>query len=100
MGEFESSLRPLHKLHVVTTHHGQGWGNRANFGSQVQLLAIMIEMMGNQFIDKDSWLYHIDTKAVIEDESVKIVKQIEDQTRGSVKNCKKIIAPLLSQNGY
>ena len=27
--------------------------------------------------------YHIDTKEVIEDESLEIVKQIQDQTRGS-----------------
>ena len=86
MGKFESSLRPLHKLHVVNTHHGQGWGNQTNFGSHVQLMAIMIEMMRNQFID-------INPKEQIEDESVEIVKQIEDQTRGSVKNCKKSIAP-------
>ena len=56
-------------------------------------MAIIIETMGNQFIDKDSRLYHIDTKKVIEDDSVEIVEQIEDQIRGSVKNCKKSIAP-------
>ena len=54
-------------------------------------MAIMIETMGNQLIGEDSRLYHNDKKDVIEDDSVEIVKQIEDQTRGSVKNCKKII---------
>ena len=41
--------------------------------------------MANQFTDKDSRILRIDTKEVIEDESVEIVKQTEDQTRGSVK---------------
>ena len=34
--------------------------------------------------------YRIDTKEVIEGESAEIVKQIDNQTRGSIKNCKKL----------
>ena len=89
--EFESSLKPPHKLHVVTTHHGRGWGNQADVGSRIQLMAMMIGMVGDKFADNDSWLYRIDTKELFDDDSVEIVKQREDQTIGSVQNCKKII---------
>ena len=50
-------------------------------------MVIMIEMIANRFTDKDSRILHIDTKEVIEDESEEIVKQIEDQTTGLLKNC-------------
>ena len=90
VGIFESSLKPLHNLHEFTTHHVQGWSNQANFGSHVQLMTIMTETVGIQFIDKDSQLYHFDTKEVIEEQSAGIVKHIGDQTRGSVPNRKNI----------
>ena len=48
-------------------------------------MAIMTEAMANQFTDKESRILRIDTKEVIEDESVWTVKQIEDKTRGLVK---------------
>ena len=36
-------------------------------------MAIMLERLGNQFADSDSWLYCIDTREVIKDENVEIV---------------------------
>ena len=53
-------------------------------------MAIMVETMANQFTDKDSLILRTDTSEMIEDESVEIVKQIEDQTRGSVKTARKL----------
>ena len=61
-------------------------------------MAIMVETMANQFTDKDSLILRTDTSEMIEDESVEIVKQIEDQTRGSVKTVRKLsdITPKVS----
>ena len=53
-------------------------------------MAIMVETMANQFTDKNSLILRTDTSEMIEDESVEIVKQIEDQTRGSVKTARKL----------
>ena len=50
----------------------------------------MVETMANQFTDKDSLILRTDTSEMFEDESVEIVKQIEDQTRGSVKTVRKL----------
>ena len=52
-------------------------------------MAIMAETMANQITDKESRILRIDTKEVIEDESVGTVKQIENQTRSSVKTLSK-----------
>ena len=53
-------------------------------------MAIMTETMANQFTEKESRILRIDTKEMIEDESVGTVKQIEDQTRGLVKTLSKL----------